>query len=162
MKNVCVILVVVLLAMSGCAQVDKTADANGALAMRIANEVWNDGNMDVVDEILAPNYVRHNPKSWEPAMVDGPEAFKEYVGMVHDMYPDFKLEVHNRMASGDMVASNWTVTGTHKESGKPISVDGLVMTRYENGKAVEEWMTFDTLSLAKQIGMVPADDMSMK
>ncbi len=162
MKNFCFLLLIVLLVLSGCTQVDKTAEANAALAARIATEIWNNGTLDVIDEIMADNYVRHNPESMEINTIEGPDALKEYVSATRAMYPDFKLEVHNSCASGDMVASNWTVTGTHSEAGKEVTVNGLVMTRYENGKAVEEWMSFDTQGLMQQLSADSEEEMSMK
>jgi hypothetical protein len=52
-----------------------------------------------------------------------------------------------------MVATSWTVTGTNQELNKPISLNGLSITRYAAGKAVEEWVAWDTHGLMQQLGM---------
>jgi steroid delta-isomerase-like uncharacterized protein len=162
MKNLIVVLVVALLALSACTQADKTAVENKALAQRFFEEVWNQGNLDVIDEMVAAEFVRHNPSSWEPSVIEGSEAFKEYVANIRTTYPDFSVEVQNRIAEGDMVAASWTATGTDKDSNKQFSVTGMSMTRYADGKAVEEWMTFDTHTLMQQLGMVPEAETTMK
>lgn len=162
MKNALVFLLVAMVAMSGCTRVDKTAEANKALAQSSVDEIWNKGNLDVIDDYCAANFVRHNPDSWPPAMVEGPDGFKEYVGAVRTDYPDFQVEVHNWVAEGDMVAVNWTVTGTHKDSEKKLSVQGISLSKYADGKVVEEWVSWDTYGGMQQLGMIPEPETSMK
>ncbi len=162
MKHLFVVCVVALLAMSACAPLDKTAESNMAAAQRFTEEIWNKGNLEAAGEILADNFVRHNPASWQPPATESLDAFKDYVAQIRSIYPDFHVQVNSRFASGDMVAASWTVTGTNKDLNKPISLNGLSITRYAGGKAVEEWVAWDTHGLMQQLGMVNPPEMSAK
>lgn len=151
MKKIYCFFLVFLFAMSACAQMDQTAETNAALAERFTAEVWNNGNLDLIDEMIAEDFVRHLPSSWEPAEIKGAAAFKEYLADIRTMYPDFHVEIHQKIAKGDMVAAAWTVSGTNKDLDKKISVMGMAMTRWANGKATEEWVTWDTAGMQQQL-----------
>jgi len=160
MKKIFIFLLGTLFAFSACAQMDKTAETNAALADRFAAEVWNNGNLDLIDEMIAADFVRHLPNSWHTPKIEGAVAFKEYMTNIRTIYPDFHVQVHERIAEGDMVASSWTVTGTNKDLDKMISVRGMSMTRYADGKAAEEWVTWDTADMQDQLAA--AEETTMK
>ncbi len=145
------VLILVLLLTVSCAQVDNTAATNKANADRLNVEVWNGGNLDALDEYVTEDFVRHNPPSADPPVIEGRDAMKEYVAGLHTTYPDFNVEVHYRLAEGDLVAGAWTVTGTDAESGVAVEVPGITITRYVDGKAAEEWISWDTQGLADQL-----------
>ena len=109
---------------------------------------------------MASDFVRHLPGSWDPAKIEGAAAFKEYMANIRTVYPDFHVEIHKRVAEGDMVASAWTVSGTNKELDKKISIVGMTMTRYADGKAAEEWVTWDTAGMQNQLAAT--EETSMK
>ena len=160
MKKILVFLIGALFAFSACAQMDKTAETNSALAERFTAEVWNNGNLDLIDEILADDFVRHLPNSWDPPKIEGAAAFKEYMTNIRTIYPDFHVQVQKRIAEGDMVAASWTVSGTNQELNKEISIMGMSMTRYADGKAAEEWVTWDTAGMQDQLAA--AEETTMK
>ena len=160
MKKILVFLLGTLFAFSACAQMDKTAETNTAMADRFTTEAWNNGNLDLIDEMLADDFVRHLPNSWDPAKIEGAAAFKEYMTNIRTTYPDFHVNVHKRIAEGDMVASAWTVSGTNQELNKKITVRGMSMTRYADGKAAEEWVTWDTAGMQDQLAA--AEETTMK
>ncbi len=160
MKKIFIFLLGALFAFSACAQMDKTAETNATLADRFTAEVWNNGNLNLIDEMIADDFVRHLPNSWDPPKIEGAAAFKEYMTNVRTIYPDFHREVHKRIAEGDMVASAWTVSGTNQELNKKITVRGMSMTRYADGKAAEEWVTWDTADM--QMQLAATEETSMK
>ena len=160
MKKIFIFLLGTLFAFSACAQMDKTAETNAALADRFAAEAWNNGNLDLIDEMIAADFVRHLPNSWHTPKIEGAVAFKEYMTNIRTIYPDFHIQVHKRIAESDMVASSWTVTGTNKDLDKMISVRGMSMTRYADGKAAEEWVTWDTAGMQSQLAAT--EETSMK
>ena len=159
MKKIFIFLLGALFAFSACAQMDKTAETNAALADRFAAEAWNNGNLDLIDEMVADNFVRHLPASWDTPKIEGAAAFKEYMTNIRTMYPDFNVKVHKRVASGDMVTAAWTVSGTNKDVNKKIAVMGMTMSRYADGKLAEEWVTWDTAGMQNQLA---AEETSMK
>ncbi len=160
MKKIFIFLLGTLFAFSACAQMDKTAETNAAMADRFAAEVWNNGNLDLIDEMLADDFVRHLPNSWDPPKIEGAAAFKEYMTNIRTTYPDFHVEVHKRIAEGNMVASAWTVSGTNKDLNKEITIKGMTMTRYADGKAAVEWVTWDTAGMQDQLAAT--EETSMK
>ena len=160
MKKIFIFLLGTLFAFSACAQMDKTAETNAALADRFAAEAWNNGKLDLIDEMIAADFVRHLPNSWHTPKIEGAVAFKEYMTNIRTIDPDFHVQVHERIAEGDMVASSWTVTGTNKDLDKMISVRGMSMTRYADGKAAEEWVTWDTADMQDQLAA--AEETTMK
>ncbi len=160
MKKILVFLFGVLFAFSACAQMDKTAETNAAMADRFTTEAWNNGNLDLIDEMIADDFVRHLPNSWHTPKIEGAAAFKEYMANIRTVYPDFHREIHQRIAEGDMVASSWTVSGTNQELNKEISIMGMSMTRYADGKAAEEWVTWDTAGMQDQLAA--AEETTMK
>lgn len=154
MRPLTAVLVLVGLALTACTQVDQTAVENKALALRYADEVWNQGNLDLIDEMVAENYVGHHPPSWSPKTVSGPEQLKTYIEEVRTTYPDFNVEIKHAVAETDLVASHWVVTGTHKDTNVQVSVDGLSLVRFTAGKLAEEWVRWDTHHLMEQLGQV--------
>ena len=151
MKKLLVFLLGVLFAFSACAQMDKTAETNAAMAERFTAEAWNNGNLDLIDEMIADDFVRHLPESWDPPKIEGAEAFREYMTNIRTIYPDFHVQVHKKIADGDLVASSWTVSGTNQNLNKKITIVGMTMTRYADGKAAEEWVTWDTADMQSQL-----------
>ncbi|MCG8604241.1 ester cyclase [bacterium] len=154
-----VLIVMALLAMTACTQPDNTGAQNAATLERVVAEVWNSGDFAMLADAIAENFVRHNPVTWDPPMIEGRQAFQDYVTKVRKDFTNFNVMVHNRFGQGNLVAANWTVTGTHAESGKDIKVDGITLSRFAEGKLVEEWVAWDTQSIAQQIGMTPETSM---
>jgi steroid delta-isomerase-like uncharacterized protein len=126
------------------------------LILRLYNEVWNQGKMEVVDEIYAPNFQTS-------LVAGGKEGFKKYVAGLKAGFPDLKFRTDNQFTEGDMVASQWTVTGTQTGSfmgipptGKKATIVGVSFNRIENGKIAQSWNSMDMLGLMVQIGVIPA------
>ena len=156
MKRIAVAFAMGLLVFGACSQADYMAAQNKATAERLIEEVWNNANIDMIDETVSTDFVRHNPNSWDPPMIEGADAFKAYVQGVHDRFADFHVHVDAILAEGDMVAIAWTVTGKSNESGRDFKVRGAGITKYLDGKAVEEWANWDTHDAMEQIGMLEA------
>ena len=134
---------------------------NIALVSRIWNEVWNRGELDACDEILASDYIGVIPGQPEP--IRGPEAFKQMVAAYRVGFPDVHLTVDDVFAEGDRVAVRWVSRGTHLGSlmgipptGRPIEVMGISLFQVTNGKVAMEWEGFDTMGMMRQLDLVPA------
>jgi steroid delta-isomerase-like uncharacterized protein len=129
------------------------------LSRRIFEEVWNQQNLSAADEIIAPNFVDHDPQS----SVQGIEGYKQFVRYYLTAFPDSHFTVEDVIAEGQMVVTRWTVSGTHTgnlgaipATGRRISVTGISCGRVENGKIVEGWTNWDTLGLMQQLGVLSA------
>ena len=129
---------------------------------RFMDEVYNKGNVEFIDEVVAPNYVVHDPNSPE-GMSGGVEGAKQFVEMYRAAFPDTQMTVEHLIAEGDKVVTRWTARGTHQgellgmaPSGNRVEVTGISIDRIEGGKFVESWSTYDTLGMMQQIGAVPS------
>ena len=87
------------------------AQENKELVHRFYEEVWDRGNLDVCDEVFAPEYVRHDFRSTEP--VPGPEGQKQIAADFRAAFPDLDFVVDFLVAEDDFVVGRWTATGTH-------------------------------------------------
>ena len=85
---------------------------NKALARRYLEEIWDKGNVEVIDELFTTDFVRHGPPAVE-GEVRGPESFKGLVSTYHAGFPDFRVTIDEMIAEGDRVVTRWTVRGTH-------------------------------------------------
>jgi steroid delta-isomerase-like uncharacterized protein len=134
----------------------ETPDPNIAICKRFVDEVLNGKNIDVVDELFAPNYINHLPGSPVPLDI---EATKQGIGDFFVAFPDLHIDVHEYAGANGMVVIRETMSGTQTgplrgfpPSGKRITTHEATVMRVENGKIVEDWPNFDLLSLMRQIG----------
>lgn len=130
-----------------------------AMDRRGFEEVWNQGNVAVVDELNDEHVVAYNPP-FPP--LQGSAALKQFVLMYRSALPDLHLTIEEQIAQGDTVAARWTARGTHQgdlmgipPTGKQLTVTGMTFSRAANGKFVEIWINFDALGMLQQLGVVP-------
>ena len=94
-----------------------STEENKALARRVLEEMFNKGNLDLADEVFAPDYVDHDPAM--PEDIRGPERFKEYVSMFRTAFPDTNIEIEDQVAEGDKVVS-YALDGHRHPRGGPV------------------------------------------
>ena len=136
------------------------SEENKALFRRFIDEVVNKHNVDVIDELMEPNFIEHN---LPPGAAPGVAGMKQFMGMFFSAFPDLKSTVGEMVAEGDKVVGFMTTTGTHKgdfmgipASGKQFTMSEIHMVRIANGKAVEHWGLADDMAMMQQIGAIPA------
>jgi steroid delta-isomerase-like uncharacterized protein len=127
---------------------------------RVLEEAFNQGNLEVIDEVCSDDFVDHDPLMGDADS----EAVKQRIGAYREAFPDIEIRVDEIFAAGDRVVIRWTGTGTFEhplmgqqptgERGEPIQ--GIGIDRFEDGKIAESWGQFDTLQLMRNIGAVPA------
>ena len=133
---------------------------NEAVVKRWWEELWNQGNLAVADEIVAPSFTDHDPASpWVPPGIDG---CKTLVSGYRAVFPDIHFTIESQVASGDRIVSHWRCRGTHKgelmgiaATGKTIEVEGISILHLENGRIRHQTTVWDALGLLRQIGAVP-------
>lgn len=136
-----------------------TTEANKILTSREPLEVWNEGNLDLIDEIIAESFVGHYDMG---NTVQGIDGFRQYVSNLLAAFPDFHVTVNELFAEDDLVVFQATASGTNLGPFGPIPATGkawqntaIVVRRVAAGKIVELWQVGDMLSLLVQIGLVP-------
>jgi len=136
-----------------------SAETKG-IARRLLEEAFNSGNLDVVDELVAPEVVNHDAALPEPIV--GIEATKASIRGYRDAFPDLRMTIELQVAEGDYVTTRWSARGTHQgdlmgmpATGKEATVTGITVDQIVDGRIVESWTNWDTLGLMQQLGVVP-------
>lgn len=128
---------------------------------RLYEEAFNKGNLDVLDDIVSPEYVRHQPPM---SQVKGIEDYKKFVTGVRGAYSGFGITVDEILVDGNNSAARITLQGKHTgraptlqapPTGKNITMTGSLFSRWQGGKIVEDWAYNDYLGLVQQFGVVP-------
>jgi steroid delta-isomerase-like uncharacterized protein len=138
-----------------------SAESNGAAARRVVDEGFNEGRLEVVDEVCAPDVVTHDPA--EPDDVRGTEAHKARIDAYRIAMPDLVVTIDELVASGDLVASRWTARGTNDgevmgtpPTHHPVEITGMSFDRFDSdGRLVETWDQWDNAGFMAQLGISP-------
>ena|SRR5690242_4140298 len=132
---------------------------NKALVRRFYEEI-DKGNIDVLDELVAEDYMDHNPPPF-PDLAPGREGLKQAFRMFLKATPGYH-RIEEQIAEDDKVVTRMTSLGKHEGDlpGAPRTANDLKMTsitihRIANGKLAEKWSDKDTLGFLQQIGVLP-------
>jgi steroid delta-isomerase-like uncharacterized protein len=135
-------------------------DDGKRIPRQMIEEVYNKGRVDVIDELVAPGYVGHDPAL--PQEIAGPQGEKEIVAGYRAAFPDLLVTIDDQVAEGDRVVTRWTARGTHTGdlwgiagTGKEVTIAGTTIDRIQNDRLVESWSNWDALGLMQQLGVVP-------
>jgi len=138
----------------------------GELSRRMAVESFNAGNYELVDQYVAADAGFHDASM--PARMRamrGPELFKQLTGIYRSAFSELTMEVDEMIVQGDSVASRWHCSGVHTgeleglaPTGRRVTVTGMTVDHWRDGKVVDSWNEWDNLGLARQIGAAPAED----
>jgi steroid delta-isomerase-like uncharacterized protein len=142
------------------------SEQNKTVVRRLFDELWNKGNLQVADEIIAPTYQHHDAST--PDLGKGPESEKKRVNLYRNALHDFRLNIEDLLADGETVVARWSCRGVHKgelngiaPTGKQFAITGVTIARFSNGKIVEGFVNWDALGLMRQLGVVPEPTKSM-
>src|SRR5919199_1295411 len=102
-----------------------STEVNKRISWRLQEEVFGQGKLELVDELLAPDYVSHAPG--DPELSRGPQDIKELVRAYHSAFPDIDFAVEKQVAEGDTVVSRWTARGTHRGEFMGVAPSGRMM-----------------------------------
>src|SRR5215204_1645847 len=125
-----------------------SAEENKVVVRRLIEEVYNRGNLDIADELLAPDYVDH---TWPPGKYAGREGLKRSVAKQRAASSDLHINIEEQIAEGDKVVS-WVISsGTHDRerflglapTGERMTMKHIFISRVVEGKIVEEWSASD-------------------
>jgi len=118
-------------------------------------EAWNTGNVDAIDEFMAPDCVTYLPPFPD---IEGREAYKKYIRDTRSAFPEFQVKEYGYILEGNRGATQWTLRATQKDTGKQVSIIGSCVTEWVDGKCVKHWTYADQLGFMQQLGMklVPA------
>lgn len=140
-----------------------TDDQHGTIvepAHLMLQEVWSKGDLNLIDELVTPDYVEHDPVLPDP--IQGPEALKETIAMFREGTPDLTKAVDETYVDDDTVILPYTATGTHEgpimgiePTGREIEVKGIFVYSVEEGRLAKGTDMWDAFGLLAQIGALP-------
>ena len=133
---------------------------NKSLVRRMYEEVWNKRRLEVAGELISQSHALQVMDAADSGI--GPEAYARTVAQFVTAFPDLKFTVIDMVAENEKVVAFWNISGTHKgefrgipATGKTISVDGITMHHLANGKIMDSYVSWDMLSVMKQLGAIP-------
>lgn len=136
-----------------------TQHDNEQLYRRLIDEVFNQGRMEVADELVAANAVEHQ----RGGAGDGPEGVKRTAQLLRSAFSDFSLTIEDLVVDGDTVWARQRGGGTntgsffgHPATGRTAYVEVFDVGRFENGRMVAHWGVPDQLGMMLQLGIVSA------
>ena len=140
-----------------------SSEESKATMRRYFLDAFEQGNIDLLDELLAPDYVNHTPAT--PEQPTGPEGIKAVVSMFRSAMPDLRVVIEDMIAEGDKVATRYTLEGTHEgelfgvpPTGQRLSIESITVERVSDGKIREHWRVTDELGMMQQLGVVPVPE----
>ncbi|WP_394836535.1 ester cyclase [Pendulispora rubella] len=108
---------------------------------RYLGEVWSEGRIEVLDQVVHPRYVNHRD-----AQSMGPAGLKRIASSLRVAFPDLSCDIHDEIYDGDRVAVRFTIGGTHSgnlfgiaPTGWRVEIDQTLVKRFHDGRIIETW-----------------------
>jgi len=141
---------------------DSQVEANKATVRKMLERL-NAGDVDGFVEHLSPNYVRHcQAMPPERQEIHGPDGMRAFLVENQAGFPDYREDIEMLVGEGDFVAWRSVGQGTQKgpfgplpPTGRRMAIVIIGMHRFENGKVVETWTSWDNMTAARQLGLFP-------
>lgn len=135
-----------------------SAEENKAIVRRYLEEAWIKGNLNILDELMAPNYARYLPGQTAPLDREGQ---KHRIAAFRAAMPDLEFLIEDLFAGGDRVGFRVKIRGTHQgtflgvaPTGRQLTVTAIDIARLEDGKIVDHWGEMDMAGLMRQLGLI--------
>ena len=112
-----------------------------------------------LEDVCSGRELERLPSVYHPEFVDhvnaleyrGHEGARRSVALYQEPFPDLRFEVEDQVSEGDRVTSRWTLHGTHR--GRSVRLTGIVISRFQDGRIVEDHAASDTMELVRQLGI---------
>ncbi len=126
----------------------------------IIDEVFNKGNLSVLEEIVHPDYRYESPTETMEGIAD----LRAFAQAFRSAFPDLHIAIDDQVAEEEKVSTRITMTGTHEgdflglpATGKKVNLQGVVLSQLEDGLIKKEWELLDQLALLQQLGIVQSE-----
>lgn len=142
---------------SSCDNAKSTAEERNKVIIQIYfNEVWNNGKVDLLDDLVAQDYINHTPSTLNPPK--GAIGLKPIVLAIRKGFPDLHYELKDIIVTRDRVVARVVMTGTQTDTlfgipptGRRVEVNQINIERIENGRIAEHWRVTDELTMMRQL-----------
>jgi predicted ester cyclase len=140
-----------------------TEERNKAQFRRTYEEMFNQGNLSIAEELVAPDCVNHEIP---PGLNNrGAESARQMVKMLRSAFPDLHFTIEELVGEGDIVVGRVTMSGTHQgplmgiaPTGRSVRQAQAHFVRFRDGKGVEHRAVRDDLGLMQQLGVIPTPE----
>jgi steroid delta-isomerase-like uncharacterized protein len=137
-----------------------TTTDNKRIVEEFISDLFTKGDLTAVDRYLDPNFINHDPPL--PGSAAGREGMRQASEVFRQAFPDWRSDVQQMIAEGDLVAEHFVAHGTHRGSvmgepptGQHVVLRGINIFRMAGDKIIERWGRLDDLGMLQQLGLVP-------
>jgi steroid delta-isomerase-like uncharacterized protein len=134
-----------------------SVEENIALLRRWFKEVWNEGRVQTIYELMEENGVCVG-QDLPGVVIHGPAEFVKLFNRLRGAFPDIRVQLEDIFGADDKVTVRWSAAMTHTgdhlgipPTNKPVRITGITIARIEKGKIVQGWDNWDQLALAQQL-----------
>jgi len=143
------------------ANAENVKDANAKIVRRYFEEVLSAGRMDVIVELIRPDFVFSIPTV--PGGVRGIGPYQAFVRGLREAFPDAIFSPTRQIVEETRAAAYWTFRGTHlgpflgvSATGKVVTDQGIDIFHFADGRVTDIWANEDAYGLMRQLGAIPA------
>lgn len=139
-----------------------STESNKAIVQRFYEEVFNQRNVEMIDELVSTEFVNHDPTA---VASRDPESMKQFIKTLTEAFPDHHHHIEDLIAERDKVVMRCTLTATHAgqfpgfldmpPTGKAICQRQIHILRVYNDQLIEHWVVRDDLTMMHQLGLIP-------
>jgi len=133
------------------------SETHKPIIRRFIEEAINKGNFSVLDEVIHPDYTYRSPDQ----ELQGIESLKGLFTAYRVAFPNLNMQIDDLIIDGDKTVTCFTLTGLHDgdlmgiaATGKQVKVNGMILSRFEDDKIIEEWEILDQFTMFQQLGIV--------
>jgi predicted ester cyclase len=131
-----------------------------AVFRRVIEQGFGEGRLDVIDDLLGPNFVEHQGDGEQSA---GPERLKQAITILREAFPDLRATVEDAVGEGEKIAFRVRFEGTNsgdllgqRATGQTARWEAMDICRFDAGRMVEHWGVVDRFGVMEQLGALPA------
>ncbi len=129
------------------------------LSRRWIDEAWSKGNVDVLDDLNAPDFVDH---SGLPGVSPDTAGMKQFIAGLHAAFSEVVITIEDMVAEGDRLVGRWVMRGVNTGSfngmpatDRPVTLMGFDLLRVEGDRFAEVWGVADIAGMLQQLGVMP-------
>jgi steroid delta-isomerase-like uncharacterized protein len=133
--------------------------SNQEVIRLVCEEAWSKGQVALVDELYAENFVNLNPT---PGIPPNREGIKMEIAAYHQAFPDMSISFGDIVSEGDTVVARYTIRGTNSgelmgapPTGKSVELASVSFLKIANGQVIEEFSLSDMATMFQQLGLAP-------
>ncbi len=133
---------------------------NVALMKRWFDEVWNQGRIETISELMAEDAIASG-QGGSGVGLRGPAEFIPFVQRLRAAFPDIHIAVEDAFGEGEKVVVRWSADMTHTgadlgiaASQRKVHLTGITIAQIQKGKIVSGWDNWDQFAMMSQIGAI--------